>query len=586
MSTLTIHKEPIVCKGSPASPGIAIGPIFIHHKYEPIVLEKKLTSDEIELELNRVRDSVERSSKELNKILEFAREKLGDDQAKILEAQVLILQDKVLMDSIRKRLKKEKKNAEFVVTEEFSKYHQIMLAAKDEYTRERAQDVEDVRLRILRNLQEEKLISKFDRACIIVAYNFSPADTLIFSRNDVMAYVSDIGGITSHTAILARAMKIPAVVGMRDLATKVHSNDNLIVCGYSGTLIINPNKEQIVEYLAKQKLHKEFEENLREVAPFPAETLDGHKVSLQANVELASEIEFVHHQGADGVGLYRTEVLLLGGEVFPTEEEQYLNYKRLAESIYPKPVIIRTFDIGGDKMTVHSIRENNPFLGWRGIRLMLDKEDLFLEQLRAILRASVRRNVSVMFPMVTAINEVRKAKQLVFKAQDQLREKGISFDEHMPIGVMVEVPAAAVIADNLAREVDFLSIGSNDLIQYLLAVDRDNELVADLFQEFHPSVVRFVRRIIERGSKGKVWVGMCGEMAGHPLATILLLGLGLQEFSVNPNVLPEIKKIIRSIHYSEAVEAAKKCLEMGTAEEIKEYLDRLLRTKFPDILID
>lgn len=579
-------KEPMIFRGAAASPGIAIGQVYIHQKFEPIISERHLKPDEVDLELARIDESLERSEKELNKILEFARKKLGDEQSKILETQVLLLNDDILIGTIKKRLKKEMRNAEVIITEEFGKYHKLIAASKDEFTRERAQDVKDVRDRIIRNLRSEKLISHIDKACIITSHNLTAADTLIFSRNVVLAYTSDIGGITSHTAILTRALKIPAVLGLHDLSTKIQPDDYIIVDGYSGTVIANPTPEQIAEYEKKLHYHQEFEAKLAPLAKLPAETLDGYKIRLHANVELIQEVDFVHEQGGDGIGLYRSETLLFGREVFPTEEEQYQVYRELADRMYPKPVVIRTFDIGGDKMAYSNIHENNPFLGWRGIRIMLDKEDLFLEQLRAILRASVRKNVSIMFPMITSIDEVRRAKAFTEKAKAQLCEKHLGFDDRIPIGIMIEVPAAAVIADDLAREVDFFSIGTNDLIQYLLAVDRNNELVANLFQEFHPSVVRFIRRIIERGSKSNVWIGMCGEMAGDPLATILLIGLGLQEFSVTPVALPEIKRIIRSVTRAEANEVAKKALEMSTASEIRTYLEKILRSKFPDIPLD
>jgi len=304
------------------------------------------------------------------------------------------------------------------------------------------------------------------------------------------------------------------------------------------------------------------------------------------NVEFEQELDFIKLQGADGIGLYRSEYLIVGKEVFPTEEEQFNQYKLLAETMYPKHVIIRTFDIGGDKVMAQSVKENNPFLGWRGIRVLLDKPELFLEQLRAILRASTRKNVAVMFPMVSNLSEVRRAKKILDQAKHQLRKEGIPFDARLKVGVMIEVPSAAVIAEDLAEEVDFLSIGTNDLIQYVLAVDRGNDVVSSLYQEFNPAVVRFLRRIIDRGKEKGVWVGMCGEMAGDPLATILLLGLGLDEFSVVPNMLPEIKKIIRSVKYSEAQKVAKQVLMLKTEVEIKDLLKSIMQKKFPDIPTD
>ncbi|MBI3586508.1 MAG: phosphoenolpyruvate--protein phosphotransferase [Ignavibacteriales bacterium] len=586
MEEALTKKVEIVVKGIPASPGIAIGPAFLFQKHAPTIFEKSIGEEETKREVERLEQAVARSQKELGKILEFAQQKLGDDTAKIFEAQLMILEDTVLFDSIYGRVRKELKNAEFVVEDEIGKYHRMMVASKDEYTRERANDVEDVRNRILRNLQEQKLISRLEGSSVIVSQNLTAADTLILSRNDVLAYATDIGGVTSHTALLARALKIPAVVGLRNISAIVHDADNIILDGYGGTVILNPSNETIKKYEAKRALYLEFEKKLAGLRELPAETLDGHRVELSANLEFEQELEFVHLQGADGIGLYRSEMLLIGKEVFPSEEEQFQQYKLIADTVYPKPVIIRTFDIGGDKFMAHPVKESNPFLGWRGIRVMLDRPELFLEQLRAILRASTRKNVSIMFPMVSNIKEVRNAKKLIEDAKRQLEAEHKPFDDKLKIGVMIEVPAAAVIAEDLAKEVSFLSIGTNDLIQYLIAVDRGNDVVADLYQEFHPAVIRFLRRIIERGQKSDVWVGMCGEMAGDPMATMLLLGLGLNEFSVVPNVLPEIKKIIRAVKYKEAKKLAKDVLALETEDEVKDYLRAVMKKKFPDIPIE
>lgn len=577
------HTTEVIIKGIPASPGIAIGPAFLFRKQAPVIREKSIGQEEVSGEVERLEQAVARSHKELRKILEFAQSKLGDDKAKIFEAQLMILEDAVLFDSIYGRIRSELRNAEFVVHDEIGKYHRMMLSAKDEYTRERAHDVEDVRNRILRNLQEERLISRLEGSSVIVSPNLTAADTLILSRNDVLAYVTDIGGITSHTALLARALKIPAVVGARSISQTVRPSDRVIVDGYSGTIILNPTDATLKELERKREQFKQFEERLAELRDLPAQTLDGHRVDLSANVEFEQELAFTRLQGADGIGLYRSEVLLIGKEVFPSEEEQFQQYRLIAETMYPQRVVIRTFDIGGDKLMVNASKESNPFLGWRGIRVMLDRPGLFLDQLRAILRASNRKNLSVMFPMVSSIKEVRSAKRYVEEAKNQLRLANIPFDETIKVGVMVEVPAAAVIAEDLAREVNFLSIGTNDLIQYLLAVDRGNDVVSGLYQEFHPAVLRFLRRIIERGKRKDVWIGMCGEMAGDPLATMLLLGLGLDEFSVVPTVLPEIKKIIRSVKYKEAKKIAKHALTLETEDEVKAYLRGVMKEKFPDI---
>jgi len=578
--------QEIKLKGIPASPGIAIGPVFLFRKHEPTIRTRAIESGEVEKEIGRLQNALARSKKELTKVIDFAEQKLGADQSKIFEAQLLLLEDTVLFEVIYKRLKKERKNVEFFVHDEMEKYHRLMTASNDQYTRERADDLLDVENRILRNLEEQKLVSKIDGTHIIVTHNLAAADALIFSRNEIMAYVTEIGGATSHMALLARALKIPAVVGVHQVSLLAHTDDPIIVDGYDGTIVIHPGPEVLRRYEKKKEQYHTFEETLTPLRELPAETLDGHCIKLAANVELEEELEFIKLQGADGIGLYRTESLLLGEEVFPTEEEQYGVYHRIAESVYPKEAIIRTFDIGGDKFMAQTVRENNPFLGWRGVRVMLDKPQIFLDQLRAILRASSRKNIAILLPMVTNLKEVQLTKQLIAQAKDDLRARKIAFDDKIKLGVMIEVPAAAITADHLGHEVNFLSIGTNDLIQYLLAVDRGNDIVSELFQEFHPAVIRFLRRIIERGKQKRTWVGMCGQMAGDPLATILLVGLGLDEFSVVPNMVPKIKKIIRSIHYTEAIHVAERVLMMQSEDEIRTYLINLMKRKFPDIPLE
>jgi phosphotransferase system enzyme I (PtsI) len=580
-----IHKEETILKGIPASPGIVIGPVFLFQKQVPVFEERSIHPEDIDREVGRLEQAVARSHKELSKILEFAEKKLGEDKVRIFEAQLMFLDDAVLFDAIYARIRKELKNAEFIVNDEIGKYHRIMLASKDEYTLERAHDVEDVRNRVIRNLQEQRAISRLEGSSIIISQNLTAVDTVILSRNDVLAYATDLGGITSHTALLSRALKIPAVVGLKSISHLVRDQEQIILDGYSGTVVLNPTDATIKKYEAKRERYHQFEAKLTGLRDLPAETLDHRRVELSANAEFEEELDFIKIQGADGIGLYRSEYLIVGKEVFPTEEEQYAQYNLLAEAMYPKRVIIRTFDIGGDKLMAESVKENNPFLGWRGIRVMLDKPDIFIEQLRAILRASTRKNIAVMFPMVSTLTEVRQAKKLLDEAKHQLRKENIQYDARIKVGVMIEVPAAAVIAEDLAEEVDFLSIGTNDLIQYLLAVDRGNDVVSGLYQEFNPAVVRFLRRIIERGKKKGVWVGMCGEMAGDPLATILLLGLGLDEFSVVPTKLPEIKKIIRSIKFTEAQKIAKYVLSLKTENEIKDHLRSVMKKKFPGMPI-
>lgn len=579
-------KKEIALKGIPASPGIAIGKVYLYAKEIPRIEQWRVTDKEYLREIERLDRALEKSVKELQKILLFAQQKIGEAKAKILEAQIMMLEDKILIDAIHKRIRSEKLNAEFIVSDEIGRYSGIMMRAHDEYMHERAHDVDDLKNRIVRNLRQEKLISKLAGTVIIAAHTLTPADTMILSRNHVLGYATDIGGITSHAALISRSLKIPAVVGLGDISRETASGDTMILDGYSGTVIISPTPERIAEFEKKREHFLQFERDLGGLKNLPAVSTDGHSVELSANIELSEELPYVVLQGSQGIGLFRTESLLIGRDDFPSEEDQVKAYRRVAGRMFPNRVIMRTFDIGGDKIVPEMAEEQNPFLGWRGVRICFDHPDLFMNQLRAMLRASTRKNIAIMFPMITTIQEVRRAKEFVRKAKDDLRAKKIKFDDKISVGVMIEVPAAALCAEVIAREVDFLSIGSNDLIQYLLAVDRGNNLVSSLYREFDPSVIAMIKNVIDAGHKAGKWVGVCGEMAGHPLATPLLVGLGIDELSVVPIVLPEIKKIIRSLSYSRTKEVVEKVLTMTTSDEIESYLKGFMKKEFPDIPLD
>jgi phosphotransferase system enzyme I (PtsI) len=586
MSTDASVKKDIVLRGIPASPGIAIGTAFVFVKEIPIAEERTINTGNVSAEIERLDRALEKSAKELSKILLFAREKVGDAKAKVFEAQVMVLEDPILHEGIRKRIAAEQKNAEFIVSDEMNKYSALMMRAHDDYMHERAHDVEDLRNRIVRNLQQEKLVSRLEDSIIVVAHSLTPADTMILSRNRVLGYATDLGGITSHAALISRSLKIPAIVGLGDVSREVLTGDTVVLDGYSGTLIINPTTKQVNQFTEKRQRMQTFEAQLGHLKDLPAQTIDGHAIELSANIELPEELEYVVIQGSQGVGLFRTESLLIGRDDFPTEDEQYVEYKKIADRIYPQRVIMRTFDIGGDKIAPEAAEEANPFLGWRGIRVGLDHPELLMNQLRAMLRASTRRNIAVMFPMVSTISEVRKAKEYLRKAKADLRAKSIKFDERIKIGVMIEVPSAALLSAYIASEVNFLSIGSNDLTQYLLAVDRGNSLVSHLYREFEPSVLTTLKHVISAGHKQGVWVGICGEMAGNPLATPILIGMGMDELSVVPAILPEIKKIIRSLKHAELKELTRRVLRMTDGDRVVETLHTFFRRKFPDIPLD
>jgi phosphoenolpyruvate-protein phosphotransferase (PTS system enzyme I) len=583
MDDPTFASDEIVIKGIAAAPGIAWGPAYLYTKQVPRVERKAILPEDVHEEIDRLNSANARSEKELRKVLAFAEQKLGSESAKIFEAQIMILSDAVLMGTIKSRIGAELLNAEWLVSDEISKYRQMMTASPDEYMHERARDVDDVMNRIIRNIQDQKLYSKLEGASIIISETLAPADTVIFSRNQILGYATDLGGVTSHAALLSRSLKIPAVVGLHTGTKQIKTGDSLAIDGYAGNLIINPTADTLKILQARAERFHVFEQQLAGIAALPADTLDKKHIELAANIEFAEEIEFARNQGSEGVGLFRTEMQLIGRADYPSEDEQAALYSRVAEDAFPHSVIFRTFDVGGDKLTPDGQHEENPFLGWRGIRVMLDRPDIFLDQLRAILRASTRHNVRVMFPMVATVTEVQKAKVLLKQAMEELRARGVKFDARMRVGVMIEIPAAAMMAEQLASEVHFLSVGTNDLVQYLMAVDRGNDAVAPLFQPFHPAVVRTLRHITEAAHRKNIWVGVCGEMAGDPLATVLLVGLGIDELSVIPPVLPEIKKIIRSIKTKDAKRVADKVCALSTETEIRAFLSSIIKNKVPEI---
>jgi phosphotransferase system enzyme I (PtsI) len=584
-ATSSEHQE-IILKGIAASPGIASGTAYVYSKHIPLVSIKSVAPQDVDAELERLHAANARSEKELRKILSFAEQKLGAQSAQIFEAQIMILNDAILMGAIESRIKGELRNAEYIVFDEIGKYKRLMLAAPDEYMHERAHDVDDVMNRIIRNIQDQKLFSRLEGESIIVSETLAPADTVIFSRNTVLGYATDLGGTTSHAALLSRSLKIPAVVGLRTATRTIHTGDTIAIDGYGGMLVVNPTEETLQGLQRKRQRFRDFEEHLAAISGLAAETLDHRQIELSANIEFVEEASFAREQGAAGIGLYRTESLLMGRGTFPNEEDQFREYDAVAAAMHPHPVIFRTFDIGGDKLIPDAPREDNPFLGWRGIRVLLDRPSAFLPHLRALLRASTRRNVRIMFPMVSGVAEVRAARAFLAEAQQALNAEGLGFDAKIPVGVMIEVPSAAVQAEEIAREVDFLSIGTNDLIQYVLAVDRGNTSVAALYQPFHPAVLRTIRSIIAAGHKHNCWVGMCGEMAGDPLATIPLVGMGLDEFSVIPSILPEIKKIIRSVRFRDAKKTAERILTLSTEAEIRPILAEALRARLPELPLD
>lgn len=581
MSSSPIEKSyNLILKGIAAAPGIIISNAYVYAREKETISHEKINN--VEEAIVNLSVALEESRKELRKIFSLAVDKLGEKRAAIFEAQMMILDDPVLISSLNERIKKEEKLPEYIVEDEISKYTQLMNLAHEQYMKERSHDIEDIKNRIIRNLKKKKWKSRITNDMIVVTSNLSPSDTVLFSRANVKGYVTDFGGLTSHAAILARSLNIPAVVGLHDATNKIHEGDELIIDGYKGVVVINPDETYKKEYQIKIEKLQSYDAELFKLKDLPAKTKDGRMIQLLANLDLTDEIDFILHNCAKGIGLVRTEQLFDQLEKFPDEEEQYLTYKNLAEKIYPDSVIIRAFDIGGDKVLPADLHEPNPFLGWRGIRLLLDNPPLFKTQVRAILRASSNKNIKLMIPMVTTLEEVREYKRIIEECKNELKSEAKQFDKHIPIGAMVEIPSIAVMAYEFAEESDFLSIGTNDLIQYTLAVDRGNEIVSRLYQEFNPAIVRMLSQIIYSGKKAGKLVSMCGEMAADPFAVPLLIGLGLESFSVSPSMIPQIKKIIRSISYEEAKKLADKCLSLRLEKEINEILHEFYSKKVHD----
>ncbi len=559
-----------IFKGIAAAPGITVAKAYLFKKEKETISSADI--ENVEEALNTLDEALEKSKKELNKVFGLAIDKLGEKRAAIFEAQIMILDDPVLISTIKKRIKEEKKAPEYIVNDEISKYQAMMDQLNEPYMKERSHDIEDIKNRIIRNIKKKKWQSRITSDVIVVTDNLTPADTVLFSRVNVKGYVTNFGGLTSHAAIVARSLHIPAVVGLHDATAKISDDDLIVVDGYRGEVIINPTEEQLKFYKERIRSLNLYDKELAELRNLPAETLDGRKITLLANLDISEEIDLIVRNGASGIGLVRTEQLFEELDQFPTEEEQVKWYNQISEKIYPNFAIIRTLDIGGDKILPVDVKEANPFLGWRGIRFLLDNKQLFKTQLRAILRASSHKNIKLMLPMIASIAEVRQSKEILEECKAELRNEGYQFDNNIELGIMTEIPSAAVLAHEFAKEVSFFSIGTNDLIQYLLAVDRGNEIVSGLYQEFHPSVVRTIDFIIKEGKQNNVFVSICGEMASDPIAIPLLIGLGLDSLSVSPALIPVTKQIIRNITYQETRRIVQKCLEVATEQEIKQIL--------------
>ncbi|TET28136.1 phosphoenolpyruvate--protein phosphotransferase [Candidatus Aerophobetes bacterium] len=575
-------------KGIAASPGIAMGKAYILEKEEYCILEYKIKKEEVEQELKRFETAVENSKKDLGKIKKRVEEEMGEKEAYIFQAHLYILEDPLFIQDITRRIKRQRLNAETAVRRTLEVFEAKFASARAEFVRRRFGDVEDVGGHILRNLLKRptRTLSHLEEDIIVVADDLAPSDTASMQKGRILGFATNVGGRTSHSAIMARSMEIPAVVGLRDITKKVEPGSVVILDGNRGRVIINPSFQQLENYRKKKKRFISHKKNLATLRSLPAQTLDGREVSLAANIAAPEEVELAVREGAEGIGLYRTEYLYMNRSSLPSEDEQIEAYKKVIEKAAPNSVIIRTLDLGGDKFISHFPvpAEINPFMGWRAIRLCLERVDIFETQLRAILRASRFGNGKIMYPMISGVEEIRKVNQILAGIKEKLRREGTPFAENVEAGIMIEIPSAAVIADLLAKEVDFFSLGTNDLIQYSLAVDRVNEKVAYLYQPLHPTILRLIDNVIKCAHREGIWVGVCGEMASDPLSVLILLGLGVDEFSVAPTSLLEIKKIIRSAEWEETQEIAVKMLKSKTSYEAKRLAERRLSRRIKRIV--
>ena len=556
----------IVIQGIAASQGIAHGQVFLYLQSELEIPRYTVESDKRDAEIARFEQALLVTRRQISQVQEQVRKNLSEEEALIFDAHQMVLEDQALIGETIRDFQESGLNIETCFNAVAGRYIQAFAEIDDEYLRERAADIKDVTKRVLHVLlgQAATSLTELVEQRVIVARDISPSEAAGIDRSSALGIVTDAGSRTSHAVIVARSMKIPAVVGVRNLTSRVKNGDWIIIDGYDGTVIVNPSDATLFRYGGIQSQKKTFETRLMSVNELPAETLDGVQVTLRANIEKPDEVAVVRQYHADGVGLYRTEFLFLNSRAIPTEEQQYVAYRAIAEGLAPAPVTIRTLDVGGDKPMPgdpHLIGpEANPFLGFRAIRLCLENPAMFKDQLRAILRASAHGKVELMYPMISGAEELDRANALLDEARAELRARGQAFDEHLRTGAMIEIPSAALTADVLAPKCDFFSIGTNDLIQYLLAIDRGNNRIAHLYEPAHPAVLRVIKRVIDDAQAHKIKVAVCGEMAGDPVYALLLLGLGVDELSMTPTLLPAVKYLIRNTKFSDAKKLAEEAM--------------------------
>lgn len=566
-----------------ASPGIAIGKALLLQEDEIVLNTNTITEDQVEAEVQRFFDARNKSSAQLEIVKQKALETFGEEKEAIFEGHIMLLEDEELEEEILALIKNDKMHADNAIHTVIEEQASALESLDDEYLKERATDIRDIGTRFVKNALGINIVSlsDIDEEVILAAYDLTPSETAQINLDYVLGFACDIGGRTSHTSIMARSLELPAIVGTNDITKQVKNGDMLILDAMNNKIVINPSEAELEEAKAVKAAFLAEKEELTKLKDLHAETLDGHRVEVCGNIGTVKDCDGIIRNGGEGVGLYRTEFLFMDRDALPTEEEQYVAYKEVAEAMNGESVIIRTMDIGGDKDLPYMDlpEEMNPFLGWRAVRISLDRREILRDQLRGILRASAHGKLRIMFPMIISVEEIRELKKAIEEYKAELRAEGLAFDEEIEIGVMVETPAAAAIAHHLAKEVSFFSIGTNDLTQYTLAVDRGNEMISHLYNPLSPAVLTVIKQVIDASHAEGKWTGMCGELAGDERATLLLLGMGLDEFSMSGISIPKVKKVIRNSNFAEVKAMADEALSLPTAEEIQAVVEKFIAEK-------
>ncbi|WP_026973233.1 phosphoenolpyruvate-protein phosphotransferase PtsI [Aliagarivorans marinus] len=564
-----------------ASPGISFGKALLLAEQEVVINQANISAEQIDSEIQRFLDGRSTTASQLEEIKVMAGKTFGEEKEAIFEGHIMLLEDEELEEEIVACIKEQLLSADNAVNTVIEQNAQMLSELDDPYLRERATDFRDIGSRLVKNILGLEIVSlsTITEEVILIANDLTPSETAQINLDKVLGFITDIGGRTSHTSIMARSLELPAIVGTNDITQQVKSGDIIVLDAINNEVVINPSEDQLNTYKQRQQAYNDEKAELAKLKDLPAVTLDGHHAEVCSNIGTIKDVDGAHRNGAEGVGLYRTEFLFMDRDSLPTEDEQFNAYKEVVEAMQGQPVIIRTMDIGGDKDLPYLDlpKEMNPFLGWRAVRIFFDREEIMNTQLRALLRASAFGKVRIMFPMIISVEEIRQLKDVLETLKQQLRDEGVAFDENVEVGIMVETPAAAAIAHHLIKEVEFFSIGTNDLTQYTLAVDRGNELISKLYNPLSPAVLTLIKQVIDASHAAGKWTGMCGELAGDERATLLLLGMGLDEFSMSAISIPRVKKLIRNANFADVQRMAEQALAAPTAQEVEALVDNFIQ---------